>query len=850
MRTAVLSIVCLAAGLSQNALAKGSIPSNGTVFAAALLAPNLGAPTVVPQPRMLLDPLVAARVAHWRCRYEAGRLTELSRRDAEGSLRPMRPPQFEPPAHGYLFSYEDGGVRPAGILAPNGVGYTLRYDREGRVREIACRAPRVRRGFAWTEMRIGYRNGRVASVSYWCGRKPSHDALLVHRKEFNHDARGFMESVSYYDDEGRLRAALTGIARVTFERGPQGEWLSVSYWADAATRTNDWFGVGQYRFTYSSDGRVIESATLDASGAPATNAFGAYRTEWQYDGNGNVIGARAYAQGGVLVYDGRPPMPELFERTLPEAIMQRARDELAPPYWQLADYVELQRASRRWHSRCAAARPAEMAMVAEQGRVLLEYLLQAQGGTLALHAALQAYELGMRDARLLQRAVLSTGVVPHPESRAARTLLGMVLRPMPSNTLFVCGTDIMYLLSLYATSVRGVRADIVPVNQNMLADSTTIEALRAKYGRRVWLPDVADIRAALQQEVERQVAQRAAAGVSKDAGALPARIRGRESVARINMLLLDVLCRSNAMLPVAVEEGYDSTAMYDQLVPRGPLFWYGSSMAECATAHGLITWWSEVARGSKGWAKTEEWEAVRRVLARGCATQGSYWWHKGEEHSATQMFELAMKLCAEEPEAYLRHARLLMSGGRYDEAAQVAGQLRAQLPDDPVALGLAQRCAQASADARELRGVQERLRMGVADVLSNQLRQVELQERLGYDAAARTNAAQLVQLARGRVDILEGLTAYYSRQNDLNALEDCLALLTDAAPGQFSYWVSRAAVAFARRAPDDGVAFLRRAAELDRLRVRRLLSADNLLIELRASGQTNLVQELLQMIAP
>jgi len=850
MRKAVVSVVCLAAGLCQHALAEGSVPSNGTVFAAALLAPNLGAPAVVPEPRMLLDPLVAGRVAHWRCRYEGGRLTELSRRDAQGSLQPMRPPQFEPPAHGYVFSYDGDGARPTGILAPNGVGYRLRYDREGRIHEIACTAPRVRRGFAWTEMRIGYGNGRVASVSYWCGRKPSHDALLVHRKEFIHDARGFMESVSYHDDQGRLRAALTGIARVTFERGPQGEWLSVSYWADAATRTNDWFGVGQYRFTYTSDGRVIESATLDASGAPATNAFGAYRTEWQYDSAGNIIGARGYALGGALVYDGRPLMPELFDRTLPEAIMQRARDELAPPYWQLADYAELQRASRRWHTRCVAARPAELAMVAEQGRVLLEYLLQAQAGTLALHAALQAYELGLRDARLLQRAVLSTGVVPHPESRAARTLLGMVLRPMPSNTLFVCGTDIMYLLSLYATSVRGVRADIVPVNQHMLADSTTIEALRAKYGTRVWLPSVADIRAALQQEVERLAGQRAAAGAPEDAGALPARIRGRESVARINMLLLDVLCRSNTALPVAVEEGYDSTALYDQLVPRGPLFWYGTNITLCATAHGLITWWSEVARGSVGWPDTKEWDAVRHVLARGCATQASYRWHTGEEHSATQMFHLAMTLCAREPEAYIRYGSLLMGRARYDEAAQVASQLRARLPDDPVALKLAQRCAQASADARELLSVQERLRTGAPDVLSNHLRQVELQERLGYDVAARTNAAQLVQLARGRVDILEGLTAYYRRHSDLNALEHCLALLTDAAPGQFSYWVSRAAVAFARRAPDDGVAFLRRAAELDKLRVRRLLSANNLLPELRASGQTNLVQELLQMIAP
>lgn len=821
------------------------LPSNGTVFAAALIAPNLGAPTVVPQPRMLLDPLVAGRVAHWRCRYENGRLVELSRRDADGRLRPMRPPQFEPPTHGYLFTYAaDDGTRPTVITVPHGVQYRLRYDGERRVREIACQAPHARRGFPWSVMRIDYRGNRVARVSYWDEGRPSHDLLLVHRKEFSYDARGFMESVSYYDAPGVMRGMLTGIARVTFERGAQGEWLSVTYWADATARTNDWFGVGQYRFTYSSDGRVIESATYDANGAPVTNAFGAYRTEWQYDSNGNLIGARGYAQGGALVYDGRPLAPELFERTLPEAIVQRARDELAPPYWQLADYVDLQRASRRWHSRCAAARPAELPLVAEQGRVLLEYVLQAQSGTMALHAALQAYELGMRDPRLLQRAILSTGVVPHPESRAARTLLGIVLRPMPTNTLFVCGTDITYLLSLYATSVRGVRADIVPVHQNLLADSTAAEALHARYGGRVWLPSVAAIRAALEEEMKRLAAARAVGG----GGGMPVRIRGRESVVRINLRLLELLCHSNSVLPVAIEEGYDSSAMYDEVQPRGPLFWYGSNLTECATGHGLVAWWREVARGSRRWPESDEWEGVRRVLARSCAAQASYWWRRHDEHSATQLFYLAMAVCAREPEAYVRYAGVLMRQARYDDAARVAETLRKHLAEEPVAMELAQRCAQASADAHALREVEARIRAGTPDVLSNQLRQLELQERLGYEVAARTNAALLVERAAGRIDILEGLAAYYGRHNDVEALEQCLALLTAAAPGEFTYWVSRAAVAFARRAPDDGVAFLRKAVELDRLRVRRLLQAENLLPDLRASGQTNLVRELLEVI--
>ncbi len=836
---------CVAAGVY-------ALPSNGTVFAAALQAPNLGAPEVLPLPRMPLDPLVAGRVAHWRCRYENGRLAELSRRDAEGNLRPMRPPQFEPPQHGYLFEYAHDAARPVRIIAPHGVAYRLHYDRSGRLREIACTAPRMRRGVPWTHMRISYRNGRVESLTYWHGRTPSHDLYGVHGKRFSYDARGYMESVRYVNARGELRPALTGIARVTFERGTRGEWLSVTYWSGAGTRTADWFGVAHYRFTYTSEGRVAESATFDAAGAPVSNAYGAYRIQWQYDAPGNLIGARGYALGDILVYDGRPLMPELFDRTFAEAVIQRARDELAPPFWQLADYSDLQRACRRWHSRCADARPSELPRLAEQARVLLEYLMQARAGTMAMQAAFQAHALGLRDPRLLQRAVLGTGVVPYPESTAARTLLGIMLQPMPSNTLFVCGTDITYLLGVYATGVRGVRADVRLINQNMLADTTYVESLRGIYDDGLWLPSVADIRGALQREMQRLSAQRMAAreALADDDNGTHLRIRGRESVARINVLLLDALCRSNAMTPLAVEEGYDTTALYERMTPRGPLFWYAGDVTQRMDGATALAWWEKLARGSAGWPRDAEWQAVRRVLARACATQASYFWQHDDEHTATQAYHLAMSVDAQEPEAYVRYAATLLEQSRYADAARVAAALRTQLPHEPAALALAQRCDDAYAHARELAEVHERLRAMPGGDLSNLLRQVELQDLLGQRAAAHSNAAVLVTMAHERVDILEGLVAYYNRHGDADALERCLALLTRAQPQEFRHWVSRAAVAFARGAPEDGVACLRQAAALDKLRVRRMLTAQDLLPELRASGQTNLVRELQQLIAP
>ncbi|MCX7847248.1 MAG: tetratricopeptide repeat protein [bacterium] len=847
VRLLVSVVVILQGGLVRWgwAAVQGELPSNGTVFAAALLAPNLGAASVVPQPQELLDPLVAARVSHWRCRYVGGRLVELSRRDEEGSLAPMQPPQGEAPTHGYLFRYEEGDERPSKIVTPSGVTYELEYDGDGRVRRIWCRSTRVQRGFPWTEMRIGYRGGRVAWLSYWDEGKASSDEQLVHRKEFTYDGRGFTTSVSYYNEEGMLWGGVSGIARVTFERGMQGEWLSVTYWASETARTTDWFGVSQYRFVYTSDGRIVESLTLDTHGRPATNAFGAYRMEWQYSSAGEVIGARGYAEGGVVVYDGQALMPEFFDRTLADAILQRVREELAPPYWRLADYVELQRASRRWQRRCVGARGGELAMLAECGRVLVEYLLQARAGPWALQAVLHAHALGLNDRRLLQRAVIGSGVVPHPESRAARTLLGMELCPMPSNTLFMCGTDVMYLLSLYATGVRHVRSDILPVSQNLLADSAMNEAMRARYGTRVWLPDVERIQAAVREEL------RGYAGVGvipETSGVLPIRIRGREVVARINARLAGEVCQSNSMWSIAVEEGYENARLYPAVVVRGPFFWYGTNVSECGTPYGGMRWWGEVARGSSGWPKDEDWKAVRRVLARQCAAQGSYWWQRGEKDSATQLFEVAISMGRDEREVYVRYAQALLRAGRYDEAVRVAERWAGEVFEDPLAQEWLERCERVRAAARELAQVEERVRGGGADVLSNLLRRVELLEILGDVGGAQTNAAALLERATGRVDILEPLTEFYSRQQDATGVERCLSLLTAAAPQEFRYWVSRAALAFARRAPEEGVALLRKAAELDRLRLRRILREERLLLELRASGQTNLVQELLEMI--
>lgn len=820
------------------------LPRDGVVFAAVVEAPNLGASSVVPRPRVLLDPLEAARVPHWRFRYERGRLVELSRRDAQGSLEPMRPPHGEVPEHGYLLLYANGEQRPRAIVTPSDVRYELEYTADGRVRQIQCTTKRSLRGLPWSRMRIGYRNGRLAWVSYWNGDEPSYDLSLIHRKEFGHDARGFVSEVRYYDRYGRPWGGLMGISRMTFERGPEGEWLSVTYWGDDQTRTNDWFGVSQYRFTYASDGRVLESITMGVDDAPVSNAFGAYRMEWQYDGEGNLIGTRGYAVGGKVVYDGRAVMPDLYERTLIDAVLQRVRLEFGAPYWQLADYAELQRASRRWHARYASAWRAEVPFVAEQGRVLLDYLLQVRAGAPALQGALLAYGLGMRDPRLLQYAILGTGVLPHPESRAARTLLGIVLGGMPSNSVLICGTDTLFLLSMYATCVRGVRTDVMPVAQNLLADSTMNESMRARLGTRLWLPGLNEIQTAVRQYIE----QTGTGDVPRRVRALPLQIRGREAVARINVALTEEVAERNCGFPVAIEEGFDNTVLYEALVPRGPLFWYGTNMSECATAQGLVAWWREVAAGSDGWPRNDDWEAVRALLARSCAAQGHYWWWRGEEHTATQLFRLAMHMHQEERESYVRWIRVLHAARRYEEALSVAEEWERVAGEDEEARQMIEECRAVVVAVQQLAEVEARIRERLGDVTLNLLRRIELQERLGYREAAQKNAAMLVKEAAGRVDVLERLAAFYDCQNDTAGLQRCLELLTEAAPREFRYWVSRAAMAFAAGAVSNGVEYLRVAAEIDKLRLRRFLETDRLLMDLRARGETNAFRTIVKMV--
>jgi hypothetical protein len=80
--------------------------------------------------------------------------------------------------------------------------------------------------------------------------------------------------------------------------------------------------------------------------------------------------------------------------------------------------------------------------------------------------------------------------------------------------------------------------------------------------------------------------------------------------------------------------------------------------------------------------------------------------------------------------------------------------------------------------------------------------------------------------------------------------ERCLARLTELDPGNFNYWVSRAALEYNRGRPSYGNQYLRAAAELDMARVRHLLLREGFIDELREQGNTNLLHELEAIIGP
>jgi tetratricopeptide (TPR) repeat protein len=113
-------------------------------------------------------------------------------------------------------------------------------------------------------------------------------------------------------------------------------------------------------------------------------------------------------------------------------------------------------------------------------------------------------------------------------------------------------------------------------------------------------------------------------------------------------------------------------------------------------------------------------------------------------------------------------------------------------------------------------------------------------------------AAELVRVlsvtCTNCVETLEWLVSFYASNSMLDEAAECLDRLIQLEPDSFDHWSSRAAVAYERNHPDEGLRYITRAAEIDKFRLRRMLTAGNFLQELLKDGNTNLVNQLEQLI--
>jgi len=99
-----LFIITLVFIFTCASLTHAKVSSDEIIFAASLRVPSFLAKSILPIPLDEIDPLAAAQISHWRCRYKNGRLIEIARRDKEGTIKPMWKHGFPYPEHGLFGS--------------------------------------------------------------------------------------------------------------------------------------------------------------------------------------------------------------------------------------------------------------------------------------------------------------------------------------------------------------------------------------------------------------------------------------------------------------------------------------------------------------------------------------------------------------------------------------------------------------------------------------------------------------------------------------------------------------------------------------------------------------------------
>ena len=833
---AVSIVLCAATALPT--------PSNGTVFSASINVPNLIARNVFPMPSDILDPLAAARVTHWRCRYENDRLVEVARRDTDRTLRPMQPTCGDPPEHGFLFRYPSPSARkPSLIVTPTDGECHVAYDDEGFLGGLQF-SPGLC-GQSCTSLRLKRRGGKIARASYWTEDMPACDWYGVHAREYTYDGRGFLVDVRYVDTAGKPCNSALGIARRSYVRGRRGEWDEVAFWTAAGTRTADWHGVARYVLACNAEGQFTSAELYGTDGAPTTNLLGAWRIEWQY-AQDSLVGSRAYAPGTNIVFDGPPLMPDLFQRTWADAVVVREKEEIGLPIWRFVDYAELGHAYERCQSRLNSSTPFKP-YYGEQMRVLAEYLCLARAGHMSLCAVYDAHAVGIADPRWCALALLPAGIAPHPSSDAALFVTRTLRAAMPERALLFTSCEETLGLMAWDAMMRNVATGIVVLDQASLGDLATMNACRARYGGGAWLPSSADVHAALQEYAQSLDAQGQSltSAFSLKIESDRVQFRGREGVTRINLALLERTLATNRPLRAFCEDLTRGSSLISNLVPTGPLFEFSDHGMTDADAYRAVAFWAALEREMAGKPVSDDWHAARRLMSRHAATQARLFFLCGRTNDAACIYAHAHALCPDDPTAYLVRAADMLECGDFECAR--------------IEIAAASAHAHAGADLAELQHRCDALCRRAAEIATleaipnrhptNTLRLAQLHKLQGNAGRACTLATALMPPATNDIAMLDELASLFIALDKLDCAEACLACRTQAAPDDFVGWTSRAVVAFSQRKAEDGIAFLRRAAALDRPRLRRVLDHNTLVRILEAQGRTNLVQEVDLMVA-
>lgn len=842
--------------LASLAEAEPVVPSNGTVFAMSLQIPSLAAEAYIPAPRDIINPLKAARMSHWRCRYRNGRLAEVSRRDYLGTYRPMRPPPDGAPTNGYLFHYSpDTAQIPDRITTPEGIVYNLFYSPSNFLTDIVCSNISLKHKKPYSKISI-HRNPAclVTRISFWNGNIPAKNYDGVHARTFRYNTNGFLKEVQYVDSSSNICNNSSGIAQKAYRRGGEGEWLGISFWNENGSPTTDWHGVSRYEITYNDALRFKTTALFGPGDTPAVNALGGHKLIWQYDSLFNLIGTVAVDADGNTVFDGIPLMPELFYRTWPEALITREQRELAVPIWEFMDYSELVNALQRWHNHKIARRGVNQLQL-EQLRILADYLISSRAGITAITAALLCQAHGLADPRRLKNAILSAGCMPAPDTPAAGFLLDEVTAGIQTGSFLITMHDPSRLLLEFNIFTGTIDDRIILLPFDNIGDSIYIDALKTLFSGHedIWLPSALTVRNALQAYAVMLNRRESQSDIShlffieKDRIAL----RGSENVTEIKKIILDEMLRNTSNRIIYAEAIPGDTSLFSRMIPAGPVFqlYAGKSQQDSGMYSAAVQdYWYALSNRLNTLSAGPDTYACRRYFSRAAAAQAEWLYYHRQTNEAAAVFRTAIDICPTTPEPYLQLGEKLIAQERFDEAERVLEELLTVNAGENRADELILYLSEARQRVQRIRHLEL---IGAAShtlCTSNVMTLAELYTAQNRPARAAELAGVLFANSSNCVQTLEWLVNFYAANRMLDDAAECLARLTRLEPDSFDHWSSRAAIAYERNRPDEGLRHIARAAEIDKFRLRRMLTAGNFLQELLKDGNTNLVNQLEQLI--